>query len=74
MDTHTPSRSRVLVTFIDGRTDEYTITASHHIARHLMENAKAAGALIMRDDDEGVTVCIPVAQAQLIKFVTDGGN
>lgn len=70
---HPNSRSRVLVTFVDGRTDEYIITASHHIARHLMENAKETGALIMRDDDEGTTVCIPVLQVQLIKFVTEEG-
>ena len=64
-------RSTVTITFIDGEVREYGISASHKIAHYLFGEASRTGFLQMRDDDSGVSHCVPTAQIRDVQIKTD---
>lgn len=67
---YAPQNSSVDVIFIDGEVKTFTITASNHIAHHLMSEAAKTGVLVMRDDIRKKSICIPLAQVRHIEIQT----
>lgn len=65
-----PAESSVDVIYIDGEVKKFTITASNHIAHHIMNEAARTGVLVMRDDRERRSVCIPPAMIRHIEIQT----
>lgn len=63
-------QSKVSITFTDGEVKDYIMTASHSIASYLMREAAQTGVLVIRNDDEKSSNCIPISQIRDVEVVT----
>lgn len=65
-----PQESDVSVVYTDGEVRTFKITAGNGIAHHLMNEAAKTGVLVMRDDREKKSICIPLAMVRHIEIQT----
>lgn len=68
MAKYPKQRSRVTITFNDGEVSMYDISAGHGIAGYLMQEASSTGIVVLRDDDAGTSVCIPLDRIRDVHF------
>lgn len=60
--------SSVEVTFKDGTIKNLIMTAGPKIASWLMQDAKSTGVLVLRNDDTGEVICIPMDVIYMVNF------
>lgn len=65
-----PSSSAVDVTFVDGETKRFVMSASNGIVHHLMDEAARTGVLVIRNDQSKQSFCIPLAQVRYVEVAT----
>jgi hypothetical protein len=68
MPKYPKQRSVVTVVYDDGVVSTYQISAGHTIASYLMQEAAGTGIVVLRDDDAGTAVCIPLARIRDVHF------
>ena len=61
-------RSTVTVTFEDGEVKSYPVSAGSGIAGYMIEQAAQTGIVVLRDDDAGTAICIPLARIRDVQF------
>lgn len=71
MAKYPKQRSAVTVTFDDGEVRTYQLSAGSTIAGYMMEQAAQTGILVLRDDDAGVAVCVPLARIRDVQFAPE---
>jgi hypothetical protein len=74
MAAYPKKRSTVTISFNDGEVKTYSISAGHGISGYLMQEAASTGVVVLRDDDAGTAVCIPLDRIRDVQFAPEQQN